>query len=82
MTIPNALIGLSVDKSQQGIAYGLAQSARALGLAVGPFIGGSLASLLGLRTVFGVAGGLFLLMAVAIARVFVDKPTGIPKATR
>jgi MFS transporter, DHA1 family, multidrug resistance protein len=81
VTIPNALVGLSVDPSQQGIAYGLAQSAKSLGNAAGPFIGGSLASLLGLRTVFGVAGGLFLLVGIATVRFFVEKPTEIPKNT-
>jgi DHA1 family multidrug resistance protein-like MFS transporter len=79
VTIPNALVGLSVDPSQQGIAYGLAQSAKALGNAAGPFIGGSLAPFLGLRTVFAVAGGLFLLVGIAVARFFKEKPTEIPK---
>ncbi len=77
---PNALIGLSVHHSQQGVAYGLAQSAKALGSASGPLIGGSLASLLGLRAVFGAAAGLFLLIGVAIAIMFVEKPTAIPTA--
>ena len=81
VTIPNALVGLSVDPSQQGIAYGLAQSAKSLGSAAGPFIGGSLAPLLGLRSIFGVAGGLFLLVGIAVARLFVEKPTEMPKTT-
>ncbi len=77
---PNALVGLSVHHSRQGVAYGLAQSAKALGSASGPLIGGSLAPLLGLRAAFGAAGGLFLLVGVAVARLLVEKPAGLPKA--
>ncbi len=77
---PNALVGLSVHHSRQGVAYGLAQSAKALGNASGPLIGGSLAPLLGLRAAFGAAGGLFLLVGVAVARLLVQKPAGLPKA--
>jgi DHA1 family multidrug resistance protein-like MFS transporter len=69
MTSSNALVGLSVPRSQQGIAYGLAQSARALGIGLGPLIGGSLAPLMGLRPVFGVAGGLFMLIGVAVGKL-------------
>ncbi len=79
MTSSNALVGLSVPRSQQGIAYGVAQSANALGFGLGPLIGGSLASLIGLRSVFGVAGGLFMVIGVAVskllARVSLEKPS-------
>ena len=78
-TSSNALIGLSVPRSQQGIAYGLAQSANAVGNALGPLIGGSLAPLIGLRSVFGVAGGFFMLIGVGVskllARVSLEKPS-------
>ncbi len=69
MTSSNALIGLSVPRSQQGIAYGIAQSANALGNGLGPLIGGSLAPLIGLRSVFGVTGGLFMLIGVAVGKL-------------
>ena len=69
MTSSNALVGLSVPRSQQGIAYGVAQSANALGNGLGPLIGGSLAPLIGLRSVFGVTGGLFMLIGVAIGKL-------------
>jgi len=69
MTSSNALVGLSVPRSQQGIAYGLAQSAKALGIGLGPLIGGSLAPLMGLRPVFGVAGGFFMLIGVAVGKL-------------
>ena len=78
MTSSNSLIGLSVPRSQQGIAYGVAQSANALGSGLGPLIGGSLAPLIGLRPVFGVAGGLFILIGTAVAKMLagvnVEKP--------
>jgi DHA1 family multidrug resistance protein-like MFS transporter len=79
MTSSNALVGLSVPRNQQGIAYGLAHSANALGSGLGPLIGGSLAPLIGLRSVFGVAGGFFMLTGVAVskllARVSLEKPS-------
>jgi DHA1 family multidrug resistance protein-like MFS transporter len=72
MTSSNALIGLSASRSQQGMSYGIAQSASALGMGAGPLIGGVLSSTLGLRAVFGVASGLFVLIALAITRFFKD----------
>jgi len=79
MMSSNALVGLSVPRSQQGIAYGVAQSANALGSGLGPLIGGSLAPIIGLRSVFGVAGGLFMLIGVAVAKlltvVTLEKPS-------
>ncbi|MBA7640412.1 Multidrug resistance protein MdtG [subsurface metagenome] len=78
MTSSNALVGLSVPRSQHGIAYGVATSAQALGSGLGPLIGGSLAPLIGLRSVFGVAGGFFMLTGIAVskllARVSLEKP--------
>ncbi len=69
MTSSNALVGLSVPRDQQGIAYGLASSANALGSGLGPLVGGSLAPLMGLRPVFGVAGGLFMLIGAAVGKL-------------
>jgi DHA1 family multidrug resistance protein-like MFS transporter len=74
MMSANSLISLSVSQSQQGIAYGLSTSAQALGGGLGPLIGGSLASLLGFKPIFGVAGGLFILVAVLIIKLLVGKP--------
>ena len=69
MTSSNALVGLSVSQNQQGIAYGLAQSANALGGGLGPLVGGSLAPLVGLRSVFGAAAGLFILVGIALTKL-------------
>jgi MFS transporter, DHA1 family, multidrug resistance protein len=62
LTASNSLISLAVPISQQGIAYGLSQSAMSLGTGLGPFIGGGLAPLIGLRPIFIVAGGVFILV--------------------
>lgn len=48
MTSSYAILSLSVPADQQGIAFGVGQSANALGNGVGPIIGGSLGSSLGL----------------------------------
>jgi DHA1 family multidrug resistance protein-like MFS transporter len=74
MMSANSLVSMSVSQSQQGIAYGLSTSAQALGGGLGPLIGGSLASLLGLKPIFGVAGGLFILVGVLIIKLLVGKP--------
>jgi DHA1 family multidrug resistance protein-like MFS transporter len=68
VTCTSSLIGLSLPHSQQGIAFGLSQSATALGNGLGPIIGGGLVSLLGLRYVFAVASGLFLLASFLVTK--------------
>lgn len=72
MTSSNALVGLSATKSQQGMAYGVAQSANALGIGIGPLIGGFISRTVGLKAVFGVASVLFVLIGLAVARFFKD----------
>jgi DHA1 family multidrug resistance protein-like MFS transporter len=74
VTSTASLIGLSLPVSQQGIAYGLAQSATSLGNGMGPIIGGSLVSLMGLRYVFLVSVGLFLLAGALTARFIGRRP--------
>ena len=69
MTTANSFVGLTVSPSQQGIAYGLAQSANSLGHGIGPLLGGSLGRLMGLRSVFGVTAGLFTLIGLVVAKL-------------
>ncbi len=69
ITSSTTLVGLSASSAEQGVAYGISQSARALGTGLGPLIGGGLASLLGLRMTFAVASGLFLAVALLGARL-------------
>jgi DHA1 family multidrug resistance protein-like MFS transporter len=62
ITSSNALVGLSVPIAQQGIVFGLSQSAMALGKGIGPILGGGFAPLIGLRPVFLVAAGIFIII--------------------
>ncbi len=78
LTSASTLVGLSVSSSQQGVAYGVAQSAKALGNGLGPLIGGSLARVLGLKPIFGVASGLFALASVFSMKRLSEQP---PKHT-
>ena len=82
MTSSNALVGLSVYRDQQGTAYGLAQSAKALGSGLGPLIGGSLAPLIGLRSIFGVTGGFFMLTGIAVSKLLARVNLKKPSTTR
>ncbi|MBI2850706.1 MAG: MFS transporter [Chloroflexi bacterium] len=67
-TSTNAMIGASVAQSQQGIAYGLGQSASSLGGGVGSLIGGGLAGTIGLKNVFGVSAGVFIISSFLTMR--------------
>jgi DHA1 family multidrug resistance protein-like MFS transporter len=84
MTSSNALVGLSAPPSQQGIAYGVAQSANALGSGLGPLLGGALAPLVGLRSVFGITGGVFVVIGLGVTRLLSGVQTGgsVPEGDR
>jgi DHA1 family multidrug resistance protein-like MFS transporter len=71
-TSSNTLVGLSVPHEQQGIAYGLVASANSLGIGLGSMAGGSLASIIGLKPIFGVTGGLFVLIGLLIIKLIAD----------
>lgn len=65
----NALVGRLVPASQHGLAYGLTASAAFLGSFLGPFTGGSLAAVAGIRWVFVVTSFLFLVNLIWVLRV-------------
>ena len=65
-TSTNAMVGSSVTKEEQGIAYGLGQSASALGGGVGPLIGGALATAIGLQPIFAISAGIFVVSGFLI----------------
>jgi DHA1 family multidrug resistance protein-like MFS transporter len=71
----NALVGRSVEASQRGTAYGLTASATFLGSFLGPFTGGAVAALFGIRMVFLVTGAMFLANFLWVFLV-VREPTG------
>jgi DHA1 family multidrug resistance protein-like MFS transporter len=60
----NSLITFTVPATLHGVAFGLSQSGSALGRGLGPIIGGGLVPFIGLRPVFGVAAGAFILAAL------------------
>lgn len=72
MVPANSLIALSVSQSEQGMAYGLQQSANSLGNTLGPLIGAGLASLIGLKAVFPAGAALFILAGVAVVKLLPD----------
>ncbi|MFC0407629.1 MFS transporter [Roseomonas elaeocarpi] len=72
----NALVGRLVPASQRGLAYGLTASATFLGSSMGPFTGGTVAALAGIRWVFVLTGTLFLVNLVWVWRVVPDLRAG------
>jgi DHA1 family multidrug resistance protein-like MFS transporter len=74
ITASNSLVGLAVPIAQQGIAYGLSQSANSLGSGLGPFIGGGLAPLIGLRHIFGVTAGVFIIVGLLCIKLLPKHP--------
>lgn len=72
----SSTIGLSVPSERRGLAFGIANSAAALGNAVGPIVGGYVGAMLGIRAVFVGAAGVLLLAALWLAvRVNIPVPT-------
>ena len=56
-----------VPTEKRGSAFGLIGSSRAVGWFLGSSVGGVLASMFGLRSIFVISGGLFVLIAVLLA---------------
>jgi len=50
ITASSSMLGLTVPMERQGLAYGISQSANALGMGIGPLIGGPMAAAIGLRS--------------------------------
>jgi MFS transporter, DHA1 family, multidrug resistance protein len=79
VTSSNSLVSLTVPAAQQGIAYGLSQSANSLGSAAGPFIGGGLAPIIGLRPIFGVAAAILVLVGILTSRLIPERSSPVIK---
>jgi MFS family permease len=73
VTSSNSLVSMAVPVAQQGLAYGLSQSASSLGGGIGPFIGGGLAPLIGLRYTFAVATGVYVLVGILASRLIPER---------
>ncbi|MDP2919133.1 MAG: MFS transporter [Dehalococcoidia bacterium] len=69
MSTSNTLVGLVAPPNQQGIAYGVNQSASSLGSSLGPLLGGALAPAIGFKPIFGVTGAVYVLIGVVVARL-------------
>jgi len=74
ITSSNSLVSYSVPLAQQGVAYGLSQSANSLGSGIGPFIGGGLAPVIGLRPVFAVSAAVFIVVGFLALRLIPKNP--------
>jgi DHA1 family multidrug resistance protein-like MFS transporter len=64
----NALVGQLVPQERRGAAYGITASAAFLGSFLGPFTGGSVAALVGIRWVFVITALLFLVNFIWVSR--------------
>ena len=67
------MVSLSVDEKQVGRALGIFQTGLILGNVVGPFLGGAIVSIVGMRPVFYVSGIAVLIATLAVL-FFVKEP--------
>ena len=67
------MVSLSVDEKQVGRALGIFQTGLILGDVVGPFLGGAIESIVGMRPVFYVSGIAVLIATLAVL-FFVKEP--------
>ncbi len=72
-TSSNAMVGMAAVAGQQGLAYGLSQSANSLGGAFGPLIGGALGRTVGLPPVFLVSGIVYLAVGIVAGRLLLRR---------
>jgi DHA1 family multidrug resistance protein-like MFS transporter len=64
----NTLVSNIISRERVGSAYGLTSSVTCLGIGMGPFLGGSMAAVVGLRWPFAAMGMLALIMAFGVRR--------------
>jgi DHA1 family multidrug resistance protein-like MFS transporter len=77
-----ALASVSAPRDKVPSAIGLVQSAQLLSVAVGPAIGGYVASHFGIRYAFFATAGLCALALIALIVLFKEVPDGEPGAAR
>jgi MFS transporter, DHA1 family, multidrug resistance protein len=73
----NAIVALSTPPELRGSAYGLTNSATAVGTAVGPLLGSTLAASFGYASVFIATAGLLAALGAWVIAL-VREPVGIP----
>ena len=78
----NALVSRIISREKIGSAYGLTSSVTCLGIGMGPFIGGVLASLVGLRIPFAVMGGAAFVIAFVVRKSFNNSSNGLNKISQ
>lgn len=66
------LVSKTIPREKVGIAYGLTTSVICLGIGTGPLIGGTMASIMGLRMPFAAMGFLAIFIAVLVKKMIVD----------
>jgi DHA1 family multidrug resistance protein-like MFS transporter len=77
-----ALTSVSAPRDRVPAAIGMVQSAQLLSGAIGPAVGGYVASHLGIRYAFFVTAGMCAVALVALIAFFREVPTGPPGARR
>jgi MFS transporter, DHA1 family, multidrug resistance protein len=77
MPSANALLAGVVPQRQRGTAFGLSASFQAMANFVGPVMGAGVASSWGIRAIFEVTGGLFVLACGWASWGFRRKPSGV-----
>jgi MFS transporter, DHA1 family, multidrug resistance protein len=70
----NALVGRLTPASDRGLVYGMTASATFLGGFLGPFTGGAVASLYGVRAVFLVTAGVLFINLLWVLRAVPELP--------
>ena len=68
----HVLVSNIIPREKVGGAYGLTSSVICLGIGTGPLIGGTMASIMGLRMPFAAMGFLAIVIAVIVKKMIVD----------
>jgi DHA1 family multidrug resistance protein-like MFS transporter len=80
-----ALLAKSTPSAKRGVIFGISNSVRAGGRAIGPLLGAAVASAWGMPSVFLMTAGIYLLIAVAVAilvksRASVEDASPVPSS--
>jgi len=75
----NTLVSNTISREKIGSAYGLTSAVTCFGIGMGPFIGGIMASILGLRIPFAFMGFGALILAVVMHNIIDHRRPGDPE---